>query len=85
MIFYKEHDSDKVWWVDNAGTIGEHLFSFDREKVYNLFSDYPHKLTPEELEIFNRENPHWADFFRDRLENTPTESTESHGESFESV
>ena len=44
------------------------LFSFDREKIYNLFEDYPDKLTAEEVEIFDREQPYWADFFRDRKE-----------------
>ncbi len=65
--FYKENKNDKIWWVDNRDTIGEHLFSFDKKKIYNLFSDYPYKLTPEEIKIFNAENPFWADFFKDRL------------------
>ena len=46
--FYKENKSDKVWWVDTVDKIGEYLFSFDRKKIYNLFSDYPQKLSPEE-------------------------------------
>ena len=36
------------FWVDNKDTIGEHLFTFDKVKIYNLFADYPHNLTPEE-------------------------------------
>lgn len=65
--FYKNNESDKVWWldVDEAGTMA---FSFDRKKVYYLFQDYPYKLTGEELEIFNAENPYWASFFEDRLQ-----------------
>ena len=64
--FYKKAPDDKVWWLNNIGIIGEHVFSFDKIKTYNLFAKYPHSLTPEEKEIFDRENPFWADFFSDR-------------------
>ena len=45
---------------------GEHVFSFDRERRFNLFRDYPWELTPEQKEIFDKENPYWAEFFKDR-------------------
>lgn len=48
MRFYKNHKSDVIFWVDNKDTIGEHLFTFDKVKIYNLFADYPHNLTAEE-------------------------------------
>ena len=48
MRFYKNHKSDVIFWVDNKDAIGEHLFTFDKVKIYNLFADYPHNLTPEE-------------------------------------
>lgn len=65
--FYKENDTDKIWWIDNVNTKkGEFLFSFDKKKIYNLFEDYPHNLTAEEKEIFDKENPYWKDFFKDR-------------------
>ncbi|MCQ2570991.1 MAG: hypothetical protein MJ154_01975 [Candidatus Saccharibacteria bacterium] len=64
--FYKENDSDQIWWIDNLDTIGEYLFSFDKKKIYNLFADYPHNLTKEQKEIFDKENPYWAEFFSDR-------------------
>lgn len=48
MRFYKNHKSDVIFWVDNKDTIGEHLFTFDKLKIYNLFADYPHNLTTEE-------------------------------------
>ena len=67
--FYKNRPSDKIWWGDNIETKGEHLFSFDKKEVFNLFADYPHKLTAEQKKIFDKENPYWADFFKDR-ENT---------------
>ena len=62
--FYKENDTDRVWWVDTVDNIGLYLFSFDRKKIYNLFSDYPHKLSAEEKRIFDEENPYWKAFFK---------------------
>ena len=64
--FYKKNENDTIWWVEKTDTIGEHLFSFDKKKIYNLFRDYPHELTKEEKEIFDKENPYWVDFFKDR-------------------
>jgi len=63
--FYKEHEDDQIWWLDSENK-GEWLFSFDKKKVFNLFADYPHNLTPEQKEIFDDENPFWKDFFKDR-------------------
>jgi hypothetical protein len=65
--FYKNEPSHKVWWIDDLETRGEFLFSFDKKKIYNLFQDYPHNLTKEEKEIFDKENPYWKDFFKDRI------------------
>lgn len=64
--FHKENKSDSVWWVDNPDQVGTFLFSFDKKIVFNLFQDYPHKLTAEQKKIFDEENPEWADFFKDR-------------------
>ena len=64
--FYHRNEKEVVWWVDNTETIGEHLFSFDKQRIYNLFADYPHNLTPSEKEVFDKENPEWAKFFADR-------------------
>lgn len=64
--FIKNNPTDKIWWVDNPDVKGEFLFSFDKEKVFNLFADYPWKLTKEQRRIFDKENPYWADFFKDR-------------------
>ena len=65
--FYKENANDKIWWVDNPDVIGEFLFSFDKKKTFNLFQDYPWKLTAEQKELFDKENPYWKDFFKDRV------------------
>lgn len=64
--FYKNNDTDQIWWVDNIEKIGEHLFTFDKKQIFNLFEDYPYKLTKEQKEIFDKENPFWKDFFKDR-------------------
>ena len=65
--WYKNNDSDKIWWLDNGSEVlGQFVFSFDKKKKYNMFADYPYKLTKEEVEIFNAENPFWADYFKDR-------------------
>lgn len=66
--FVKNHKKDVIWWVDNAEEVkGEYLFTFDKVEIFNMFRDYPHKLTEEQREIFDKENPYWADFFKDRL------------------
>ena len=66
--FYKNKKADKIWWVNN-GTIGIWEFTFDKKTIFQMFSDYPYKLTKEQKEIFDRENPFWADFFKDRSGN----------------
>ena len=64
--FYKNNPKDTIYWVDDPETIGVHLFSFDKKQVFNLFADYPHKLTAKQREVFDQENPQWRDFFADR-------------------
>ena len=64
--FYKDSEESKVWWIDKIGVIGEFLFSFDKKKIYNLFLDYPHNMTEEEVRIFDSENSFWRHFFSDR-------------------
>lgn len=56
----------KFEWVDNPDQIGEMNFTFDGKKIFNLFQDYPHELTEEQKSLFDKENPFWADFFKDR-------------------
>lgn len=65
--FFKQNKDDIIWWVDTSDVDGDWLFSFDKKKIYNMFSDFPQKLTEEEVKIFVKENPYWADFFKDRL------------------
>lgn len=63
--FYKNEETDQIWWVDND-TVGIWEFTFDKKTIFQMFSDYPYKLTKEQKEIFDRENPFWAEFFADR-------------------
>ena len=58
----KLDDGDRVWWLVTDSK-GDHIFSFDKVKRFNLFVDYPHKLTEEQKEIFDREYPFWAEYF----------------------
>lgn len=64
--FYKENPTDNVWWVDDPDAKGVWEFSFDKKTVFNLFSDYPYKLTDAQKQVFDKENPYWVDFFKDR-------------------
>lgn len=63
--FYKNNASDKIWWIDSENR-GEWLFSFDKKTIFNMFADYPYKLSKEQKEIFDAENPYWKEFFKDR-------------------
>lgn len=57
LYFYKEEENSLIWWVETPDTKGEYLFSFDKKTIFNFFQDYPQKLTPEQIEIFKKENP----------------------------
>ena len=62
--FQKNKTTDSVWWLDTPAVIGELWFSFDRQTVFNLFRDYPQKLTAEQKATFDRENPFWAELLQ---------------------
>ncbi len=62
--FYKNKETDTIWWVESLDTVGEFLFSFDKKKIFNLFADYPQNLTKKQKEVFDKENPNWRDFFK---------------------
>lgn len=34
---YKKNESDKIYWLDIYDRVGEHVFSFDGETLYNFF------------------------------------------------
>lgn len=64
----EKNRNNKIWWTSKIDKIGELNISFDRKKIYNLFKDYPYNMTKEEIEIFKKEEPYWANFFSDRTE-----------------
>ena len=64
--WYKNNESDPVWWKDTPDSVGEWVFSFDKKQEFILFADYPHNLTAEQVQIFDKENPEWVEFFIDR-------------------
>ena len=57
---------NQVRWIRNPNQKGAFLFTFDGERIFNLFRDYPHELTEEQKKIFDAENPYWAEYFKDR-------------------
>ena len=59
--FYKASAEDKIWKVETPGVEGPYCFSFDKETIFNFWTDYPDKLTPEQIEIFKKENPIMAE------------------------
>ena len=61
--YYKENKTDRIWWLRNEDATGVLVFSFDKKTNYILFQDYPNKLTKKQKELFDKENPYWADFF----------------------
>ena len=64
-VWEKKNENDQVWWLESED-VGAIVFSFDKKIKFNLHRDYPYKLTPEQKEIFDQENPYWANFFRNR-------------------
>ena len=66
----KQEPNSKIWWLYDGND--EMVFSFDRVHKLYLFRDYPYKLTKEQKEIFDKENPFWADFFKDRVKENQT-------------
>ena len=64
MSWFKKGKNDKIWWLDPGDEYGVFVFSFDKKTQYDLFEDYPNKLSEKQLEVFNKENPFWASFFK---------------------
>ena len=67
LCFSKKKQGDKIWQVDFIPRqIGTKAISFDKKRILFLFRDYPIKFTPEQKELFDKENPYWANFFKSK-------------------
>ena len=55
-----------VYFIIDPNKIGVMTFTFDGKKTFNLFQDYPNKLSPIEKDIFDKQFPFWKEFFKDR-------------------
>lgn len=61
-IFYKKRPTDKIWWIRFEGQKGKKLVSFDKKIILNLFIDYPKNFSEEQKQLFDKENPFWANY-----------------------
>ena len=57
---FQRKKGNLIWDTGRIDRIGEFLFSFDKKTVFNFWTDYPQKLTKEQIEIFKREKPELA-------------------------
>ncbi len=65
--------SQRVWSVtelsdDGSPLRGPILVTFDKRTIFNLWTDFPSKFTPEQIQIMREEEPYWYEFFMSRLE-----------------
>ena len=84
--FYIKDENEKsrrVWLAVRIGYKGQTYFTFDKQNFYSLFKDYPYKLTDEQIEIFKKGLPYWADFFKSRLEEKNSEDEQEGREALE--
>ena len=65
-IWYKKNENDKLWWLDSKDTEDKYVFSFDKKTKFYIYKDYPFALTTEQKAIFDRENPKWRDFLKEK-------------------
>lgn len=61
--FYKEKETDVIYWARDDKMLGQIFFSFDKKKLYNVHRDYPKNMTIKEVEIFDKEFPDIAEYY----------------------
>ena len=56
--FYKKNPGDAIWMVKTAKRkVGPIYFTFDKKNIFNFWTDYPDKLTKDQIELFKAEKP----------------------------
>ena len=38
-MWYKNNPDNKIWWLNNPEVKGKWGFSFDKERIFNMFRD----------------------------------------------
>ena len=61
--FYKHKESDTIFWTTDDDELESIYFTFDKKKLFNPFRDYPYNLTKEQVEIFEKENPDYTEYY----------------------
>ena len=61
-------ENNKIWWLDQTEEKGACRFSFDKQRVFFMYRDFPWELTPEQVRIFIKEEPVMARLFKARIE-----------------
>lgn len=46
MMWYKNNPDDKIWWLNNPEVKGKWVFSFDKERIFNMFRDQKKQKKP---------------------------------------
>ena len=64
---FNDEECETIYRVKDLKHIGGILISFDKKTIYNLWTDYPQKFTPGQIETIRKEIPYWYNFFRNRL------------------
>lgn len=69
--YYKRKETDTILWTNGDEFLLDDgpFFTFDKKTFYTIFRDYPHNLTKEQLEIFDRENPDYAEWYAKKIKN----------------
>lgn len=59
--------NEDIWEVYTYAK-GSYYFTFDKKRVFNMWADYPYKLTKKQIKIFDKAtNGFWHKFFRNRF------------------
>lgn len=63
--FRKRIEDSEILWIGDLKYYGRQYFTFDKDTIFNLHEDYPHNLTKQQKEIFDRDFPELAELFEE--------------------